>query len=234
MVPLAPRRTPWRLSPWLADVPAAGPRQPPAQQQQATSAPPTLPQPPSAQMQQLEQKVNELTRKMNEAAQERDKEIRAVRGIAEKAAEDSTKKVEGLAKDLKKLQVSVTQNAEMTEGMLRMNFDSMKDSLLTSMAHMMRGMAAGAGDPSREAQGSHPPLCPDQSRRVSSEGSGHDLLHPPASSEDSGYVGGGLKVARVSGSESVTEGLVTTPAPPTFGGTSKATADEDGDLNMGH
>ena len=216
----------------MADVPAAGPKQPPAQQQQATSAPPALPQPLSAQMQQLEQKVNELTKKMNEAAQERDREIRAVRGIAEKAAEDSTRKVEGLAKDLKKLQVSVTQNAEMTEGMLKMNFDSMKDSLLTSMAHMMRGMTAGAGDPSREAQGGHPPLCSEQSRSAPSEGVGRDQLPPSASSEDSGYVGGGLKVARVTGSESVTEGFVTTPAPPTFGGTSKATADEDGDLNM--
>ena len=98
----------------------------------------------------------------------------------------------------------------------------------------MRGMTAGAGDPSRGAQGSHTPLCPDESRRGSSEGNAHDLLQPPASSEDAGYVGGSLKVARVFGSESVTEGLVMTPAPPTFGGTSKATADEDGDLNMGH
>ena len=198
----------------------------------ASCSPAVLPQPPTAQMQQLEQKVNELTRKVNEAAQERDKELRAVRSIAEKAAEDSSKKVEVLANDMQKLQVSVTQNAEMTQGMLKTSFDFMRDSLLTSMAHMMRGMATGTSDSSGAAHERQTVGGPGSPPDASSGINAIDLVQQPASSDDSGYVGGSAKVARVSGSESVTEGHITAPAPPTFGGTSKANADEEGDLTM--
>ena len=41
-----------------------------------------------------------------------------------------------------------------------------------------------------------------------------------------------MKVARTAVSGSVTDGMVTTEAPPSFGGTTKLTRDEEGDLSM--
>ena len=113
-----------------------------------------------------------------------------------------------------------------------MNFDSMRDSLLASMAHMMRGVGAGSAGPSQEAQRGQSHLSAGQTCNAPHVGADHDQAPSSASSDDTGYVGGGLKVARTNGSESVTQGMVTTPAPPTFGGTSKLTTDEDGDLPM--
>ena len=117
--------------------------------------------------------------------------------------------------------------------MLKANFESMQSTLLSSMAQMMRSGSAiqPAGAP--QTLSAEPPQSAAAQCLAQAQGDGLQAEGgPPASLAASGYVGGGLKVARTDGSESVTQGLVTTHAPPSFGGTTKLTGDEEGDLHM--
>ena len=117
--------------------------------------------------------------------------------------------------------------------MLKTNFETMQPALLGSLAQMMRsnGLAQGAtGEPKAV---NVPPLpAVPQSQGGANDGrptvQNRDLEDATASV----YVGGGLKVARTAASGSVGDGLVTTEAPPTFGGTMKLPRDEEGDLDM--
>ena len=117
--------------------------------------------------------------------------------------------------------------------MLKANFEAMQISLLENMAQMMRpGGAAPATAVQKPAAGTPPPPIGPSPQAAAGSASGPSTGTGAADPTASTYVGGGQKVARTEASASVTDGLVTTEAPPSFGGTTKLARDEEGDLNM--